>query len=92
MTFFSIYCILFDMTKEDLLDNGYENIVVFENPDYGDSIIGVDINNRAVYSYDKMVENLMKKEKMSEEDAIDFIDYNTVGFHIEGGPIIVFCI
>lgn len=76
------------MTKKQLADEGYEDTIVFDNPDYGDSIIGVDMDGRAIYSYDRMVENLMKKDKMSEEDAIEFIDYNTVGFHIEDGPII----
>lgn len=78
------------MTKEDLLDYGYEDTVVFENPDYGDSIIGVDINGRAIYSLQKMAENLAAEDHMSYEDAVDFIDYNAARSlsYVEDGPII----
>ena len=79
------------MTKEDLEDFGCEDVVVFENPDFGDSIIGIDTNNRAVYSLEKMIENLMISDHMEYEDAADFISYNTVRSlsYQEGAPIIV---
>lgn len=49
------------MSKRDLLvELGYEDSIVFENPDYDNAIIGTDDNSRVVYDYDKMVECLME--------------------------------
>ena len=53
--------------------------VYFTNPDYAEAIIGYDIvNERIVYDYDLMVQCL-EKDGMSEEEAIEWIDYNVVG-------------
>ena len=64
--------------KERILDAGYEGVVVFSNYSYDDALIGVSDDNRAIYDYNKMVEWLVKKESFSEEEAIDWIEYNTV--------------
>ena len=50
-------------------------------------------DGRLVYDYDKMVEHLMEKEKWSEEDAMDFIDYNaipTIPYMGEKHPVVVY--
>lgn len=79
------------MTKKDLADEGYVDTVVFENPDYGDSIIGIDIDGRAVYSLERMAESLMETDNMTYDEAIEFIDYNAARSlpYVENGPIIV---
>lgn len=64
--------------RESLVDMGYEDSVVFENPDYDDAIIGVTTDGGVVYDYSLMVSSLAESDNMSEEDAVDFIDYNTV--------------
>lgn len=47
-------------------------------PDFGDEcVIGVSSDNRVVYSFDKMVEYLVN-DGMSDIDAIDWIEYNTL--------------
>lgn len=77
-----------------LIENGYEDVVIFENPSYEAAFIGVTHDNRAVYAYEKMVQNLMEEDGMSEEDAIEFIDYNTIrslGYQ-PMAPIIVYCV
>ena len=67
------------MTNRDLLvDLDYEDLVVFENPDFDEAIIGVSHDDRVIYDYDKMVEHLMTKENMTEWEAADFISYNTI--------------
>lgn len=38
------------MTRQDLVDGGHEDTVVFENPDFEGCIIGVTTDERAVYS------------------------------------------
>lgn len=64
--------------RQILLDNGYEDVVIFENESYDSALIGVTEDNRAVYSYEKMVQWYMEKNQCSEEDAIEWIDYNTI--------------
>ena len=67
------------MTNRELLcDFGYEDAIVFENPDYDEAIIGVSDDYRVIYDYDLMVQHLMEHDEMDEMDAADFISYNTV--------------
>ena len=55
-----------------------EDAIVFDNYAYDNSIIGVSTDGRVVYSYEKMVQELMSDEGMSEMEAIEWIDYNTI--------------
>ena len=65
--------------RELLVELGLENSIVFENPDYDSAIIGYDENSRRIiYDYEKMVEHLMDADGIEYEEAIEFIDYNTV--------------
>ena len=72
--------------KELLLDNGYEDVIVFENFSYDDALIGVSHDNRAVYDYDKMIEWLVFNEGFEPSEAIEWIDYNTLRALPYGGP------
>ena len=72
---------LFKDVKElkDLLNElGYEDTVVFENPSYLKAIIGISDDGALCYSYNKMVQCLMEEDKMEQEEAMEFIDYNTI--------------
>lgn len=64
--------------KEWLCDNDHEDTIVLESPDYLSAIIGISEEGRLIYSYDKMVEHLMDTDGMDVEEAMEFIDYNTV--------------
>ena len=58
------------MTNRDLLMyNGYEDTIIFENPSFEGALIGVSSDDRAIYSYDKMVESAMQQEGWTEEEA-----------------------
>lgn len=74
--------------KEKLSNLGYEGVVVYDNPDYAEAFLGVSTDNRAVYDYEKMVQCLVR-DGMNEDSAVEWIDYNCVGMHREGFPIIV---
>lgn len=79
--------------REILCDMGYEDSVVFENPDYNDAIIGVTEEGSVIYDYDLMVEWLVKEDDMTYEEAIEFIDYNTIRslpYANEPRPIIMY--
>ena len=65
------------------------------NYDYSGAFIGVSTDNRAVYDYEKMVEWLISTEGFTEEEAIEWIDYNTlraIGYFGEDAPIIMYSI
>ena len=80
------------MNREKLCDAGYEDSIVFENPDYDSAIVGVDEDGRVVYDFNRMVECLVK-DGMTCEEAIEFIEYNTIRalpYAGEGAPIIMY--
>ena len=66
---------------------------IFDNHAYDKSIIGLSVDCRLVYSYEKMVKEFMEDEGCDETDAIEWIEYNTIrslpylGDH---APIIVY--
>ena len=81
--------------KDILMDQGFENFLIFENPDYDSAIIGITENNQVVYDYEKMIEYLMQEDDMDYEEAVDFISYNTIRslpYAGEGAPIIMYSI
>ena len=55
-----------------------QEILLFESPSYASAFVGLTMDNQAVYDYDKMVAELVREDGMTEEDAMEFIDYNTV--------------
>lgn len=58
-----------------------ETIVLSD--DYLDAaLIGIDQDGKAVYDYDLLVQAFMDGNKdWTEEDAIEWIDYNVLGLH-----------
>ena len=67
--------------------------VVFDNQSYDNSIIGTTFDGRAIYEFNRMVQELMNDEGWTEEEAIDWIEYNTIRALPYGGektPMIVY--
>jgi hypothetical protein len=67
--------------------------VVFDNYSYDNSIIGTTFDGRAIYSFEKMVKELMNDEGWTEEEAIEWIEYNTLRALPYGGekaPMVVY--
>lgn len=69
----------------DYLDETVENCMLFENPSFDNSIIGVSEDGKhVVYDYEKMISEFIEDSNISNDDggaimeAVDFIDYNTV--------------
>ena len=70
-----------------------EDAVVFDRPAFDNSIIAVTTDGRAVYDYHKMVVELMEDDGITEEEAIDWIEYNTlraIPYAGDMAPIVVF--
>lgn len=79
--------------NKDIRSELCEDAIVFNNPSFDNSIIGVTTDGQAVYDYEKMVEELMKDEDVSEQESIDWIEYNTIRalpYAGEMKPIIMF--
>ena len=69
-----------------------EQPLLFTNQAYDNSIIGFTDDGRAIYDYQKMVEELMQDDNCSMEDAMEWINYNTIRsipYAGEHAPIIV---
>lgn len=69
-----------------------QSVSLFENPAFTDAIIGVDPEaKKVVYDYNKMVECLMNEDGMPEEEAVEYIEYNTIRTlpYIPNAPVIV---
>lgn len=80
-------------THEKLIDAGYEDVLIFSDPGYDDALIGVTESNQAVYDFDKMVEWLVQNDGLSYEEAVEFIEYNTIRalpYFGERAPIIIY--
>ena len=78
---------------ERLVEQGYEDVVIFDNPSYDNALIGVSENNRAIYDYDKMVVWLAVAWAISREEAVEFIEYNTIRaipYAGEAAPIVMY--
>jgi hypothetical protein len=71
---------------ERLLEAGYEDVVILENYSYDDALVGVTEDGRAVYDFDKMVDWLMEKEGWTLDEAVEWIEYNTIRALPYAGP------
>lgn len=82
------------MTAEErLLEAGYEDVEYLVNFSYDDALIGVSEDGRAIYDYEKMIDWLIDKEGWSDEEAVEWIEYNTIRAlsHLgERAPIIMY--
>lgn len=81
------------LNRDILNDMGYDNSTIFTNPDYDDAIIGISHDDRVIYDYDKMIAHLMEYENMTDEEAADFISYDTmriIPYAGEYAPIVMY--
>lgn len=78
-----------------LLDYGYEGVKYLTNYSYDTALIGVSDDNRAIYDFDLMIEWLMLEENFDYNDAIEWIEFNTIRalpYMGEGAPIIMYAL
>jgi len=64
--------------NQDVRDLLPENSLVFDNMSYDNSIIGVTLDGRVIYDYDLMITEIMCCEGWSYDEAVDWIEYNTL--------------
>lgn len=63
---------------ERCLDAGFEDVMLLDAYSYDDALVGVTECGRAVYDFDAMAEWLKTKEGMTLDEAIEWIEYNTI--------------
>ena len=64
--------------NKEIRENLPEDAMVFDNASYDNSIIGISTDGRVIYSFTKMVEELMTDNEWTELEAIEWIEYNTI--------------
>ena len=83
-----------EKTAEEILEeHGYDDVLILKDESYDSALVGVTSDNRAVYSYNKMVEWYMNKNNSTSEEAMEWIDYNTIRalpYMGAGAPIVMF--
>lgn len=78
-------------TNDEIREDYGDEIILFEEPSYSTALIGISTDNRAIYDYDLMVQFLMETDKCSEEDAKEYIDFNTINtLGFEGFPVVLY--
>lgn len=90
--------------RDDLAERGYPLSIVYDEPSFDESILGVDHSGRTVYSFELMVEEYVRDEvgdvsTLSEDEyyekrdeAIEFIEYNTLRatpYMGTGAPVVI---
>ena len=63
---------------EYLETQGDTETILFENPSCVKAITGITDSEQLIYDYDLMVAAAMEEEGWNEEDAIEWIEYNTL--------------
>lgn len=64
------------MTAEEIIELADPEAIIWDG--FDEAIIGRDNVGRLVYDIDLMVETLTREDEMSEEEALEFLDYNTL--------------
>lgn len=80
---------------DKILNNGYGEdmpIVVFSNPSYEGALVGVSDDGKSIYDFNLMVEWFCEHEELTEIEAIEFIEYNTIRSlpYQDNAPIIMY--
>ena len=88
-----IFEIMIDEELRAYLEGIDPRMILFSNED--EAILGwTEVKQSqtfvAVYSYDKLVENMMKRDGVSRAVAVEYVDFNIVGAYLgDHTPIIV---
>jgi len=79
------------MNREEILDlYGQDEEILFADGLDG-AIIGVDHNIRVVYDIDAIIKILIDRDGMTDEEALEFAEFNIFGAYVgEKTPIYVY--
>lgn len=66
------------------LDEIDKDIITIDG--FDDAVIGISENHQLIYGFDEMVEVLVNRDGMTHDEAVEFIDYNTIGSMVAMDP------
>lgn len=64
--------------REYLIAQEHEETMFFENPSFVKAITGITESGQLIYDYDLMIASAMEEENWNADEAIDWIEYNTL--------------
>ena len=78
---------MIDRIKELYKEAEVDNLLIADG--FDDCIIGVNNEHtKVIYSYSKCVDVLINRDKMTKEDAVEFMEFNVVSAYMgENTPI-----
>ena len=62
----------------DYIAEEHEEAAIFNIPSYDNSIVGITDDGHIIYDYDKMVKEFMSENNVTMQEAIKFVEYNTL--------------
>lgn len=62
----------------EFLEENFPDAIIFDDPEYDNSIVGISSEGNLIYDLNKMVIELAEDDNMSTDDAFEFIQYNTI--------------
>jgi len=81
-------------TKEQMISEDYDGLELLFADGFGTAIMGVSVTGggsgdaKVVYDYDKCISILIKRDGMTYNDAVEFLEFNTLGAYVgEHTPI-----
>lgn len=76
--------------REALECAGYEESVLIDG--FDDAIIGVTMEGNVVYDYHLMVAIMVERDKITSDEAAEYIDYNVIRAcpYYDPSPIVIF--
>ena len=61
----------------DFIAEEHSEARVFNVPSYDNSVLGLS-DDHVVYDFEQMVEEFMSEHQCTKEEAIEFLEYNTI--------------
>jgi hypothetical protein len=68
------------MTPEEVKELADPEAIQWNN--FDDALVGVDRDGKLVYDIDKMIQALVTRDGMSEDEAIEYLDFNVFGAYV----------
>ena len=64
--------------EENSIEEDCGDVLMLDNHAYDRSIVGITVDGKLVYDYEKMVEEFMDDEGCDELEALEWLEYNTM--------------
>ena len=68
------------MKPKEIKEIADPNAIVWDG--FDDAIIGIDTDGRIVYDTEKMESILIERDNMTQEEAIEYLDFNVYCNHV----------